>query len=114
MRLIERRWASSGHVTYLAQSAGLLKRWSRCFDVHVGNQEANRWCRESTVTCYGPAVATWTTYLTELDGEKPRRNQRGVFVGVEAENFVSHPRTTVFGQEPTTEVNDGQVLASPV
>jgi len=32
-----------------------------------------------------------------------------VFGNVEAEVFASHLRTTVFGEEPTTEVNDGQI-----
>jgi len=32
-----------------------------------------------------------------------------VFGNVAAEVFASHLRTLVFGEEPTTEVNDGQI-----
>jgi len=45
----------------------------------------------------------------DLDSLLPVETVGRVFGNVEAEVFASHLRTTVFSEEPTTEVNGGQI-----
>ena len=58
-------------------------------------------------------VATWWTYTPLRDVVKPRQTPRpSVSWMPTLENL--YPRTTVFGEVPTTGIDDGKIPARPV